>query len=358
MKTLQSIIRLSTLGSVITLGLCFAQQAQAATGVCTAIGGVKEYSFPFTHTFTDPAINVTGKLIEDAAGSNWSGGGTYPVTCDCPSPPTMGASYITAISPLTKATGEDANIKGKQGYILNDYLAVAAEVWVAGASPKFVAVPFDDYSNGLGNNTGQKCAEWNYGSGSEGKITLRFRRPFVGTQVIPLTTLVEVSIASIQGARSPVAARVSMSGTVTVPQSCDISPQDIVISFGDIMSASFKTAGQKPNNFDKKNQVLTLACRNISDGVKVDLSFQGVADPNDQTSLKTNNSDIAVRIEDASGNVISPNNGRLPVKMDYNNGQINSTGSTEMNLYPINTTGNMPAVGEFNATASVRVEIQ
>lgn len=355
MKTLQSMMRLSALGSIVAVGLCLTQQAQAATGICRAINGTQQYSFPFNQVFTDPAVNVTGKIIENAAGNNWSGGPTYPVTCDCPSPPYMSESYISASSPLPSGT---IPINGMQSYILNDYLAVAAEVWVAGAKPAYVAVPFQNRSNGLTGNTGQQCAKWNYGSGSQGRITLYFRRPFVGTQVIPLTTLVNVYIASINGVSSPTpAATVSMSGTVTVPQSCDINPQAITINFGDIMSTAFKTAGKKPDNFNKVNQQLTLACRNISDGVKIDLSFQGESDVNDNTALKTTNSDIAVKIEDASGNVISPNNGRLPVKMNYT-GQVDSTGITEMNLYPVNTTGNMPAVGVFNSTATIRVEIQ
>ncbi len=355
MKTLKSIMRFSAFGSVIAVGLCVAQQAQAATGICRALNGTQQYTFPFDQTFTDPAVNVTGKIIENAAGSNWSGGPTYPVTCDCPNPPTMGASYITASSPLPPGS---TPINGMQSYILNDYLAVAAEVWVAGANPAYVAIPFSNRSNGLSNNTGQQCSSWNYGSGSQGKITLYFRRPFVGTQVIPLTKLVDVSISSISGVTSPTpAATVSMSGTVTVPQSCDINPQAITINFGDIMSNAFKTAGAKPDNFTKVNQRLTLACRNISDGVKIDLSFQGASDGNDSSALKTSNSDIAVKIEDAMGNVISPNNGRLPVNMNYT-GQVDSSGTTEMNLYPINTTGNTPSVGVFNATATIRVEIQ
>ncbi|TQI81986.1 type 1 fimbria pilin [Serratia fonticola] len=355
MKTLQSMMRISALGSVVAVGLCLTQQAQAATGICRALNGTQQYSFPFNQVFTDPAVNVTGKIIENAAGNNWSGGPTYPVTCDCPSPPFMSESYISASSPLMPGT---TPINGMQSYILNDYLAVAAEVWVAGANPAYVAVPFQNRSNGLTGNTGQECAKWNYGSGSQGKITLYFRRPFVGTQVIPSTTLVNVFISSINGVSSPTpAATVSMSGTVTVPQSCDINPQAITINFGDIMSTAFQKAGQKPDNFNKVNQKLTLACRNISDGVKIDLSFQGTPDGNDNTALKTTNDDIAVKIEDASGNVISPNNGRLPVNMNYT-GQVDSSGVTEMNLYPINTTGKMPAVGVFNSTATVRVEIQ
>lgn len=355
MKTLQSMMGLFALGSIMAAGLCFVQQAHAATGICRAINGTQQYSFLFNQTFTDPAVNVTGKIIENAAGNNWSGGSTYPVTCDCPSPPTMTESFISASSPLPQGT---ILINGMQSYILNDYLAVAAEVWVAGANPAYVAVPFENRSNGLTVNTGQECASWGYGSGSQGKITLYFLRPFVGTQVIPLTTLVNVSISSINGVTSPSpAATVSMSGTVTVPQSCDINPQAITINFGDIMSTSFQTAGQKPNNFNKVNQKLTLACRNISDGVKIELAFQGTPDINDNSALQTDNSDIAVKIEDANGNVISPNSGRLPVTMDYT-GQVDSSGITEMNLYPINTTGNMPAVGVFNSTATIRAEIQ
>jgi type 1 fimbria pilin len=145
-----------------------------------------------------------------------------------------------------------------------------------------------------------------------------------------------------------------MSGTVTVPQSCEINPQPVNVDFGDILASKFKTKGAKPDNFTPINKQLTVACRNISQGVVIKLSFQATPDTNEPMALKTSNNDIGVIIEDRDGNKITPKSGTLPVTMDY----AAQSGSTEMNVYPINTTGNTVAEGEFNATATIRAEIQ
>lgn len=353
MKTLKSMMRLSALGGTVIAGLCLAQQAQAATGFCTATGGVKNYQFTFSPTMTDPAQNITGKIITDAQGANWNGGENYAVKCDCPNPPTMGASYISAKSPLpplgTLAGGGTGTY-----FQLNPYLAVAAKVYVGGRTLKYFDVPFSNQSNQYTTADQQPC-NYDYLSGSQGKIDLYFLRPFVGVSTIPYTKLVDVFVSSINGVSSPnPVAAVYMSGTVTVPQNCDISPSPVNVDFGTIMSNSFKTAGAMPNGFTKVNKQLTLACRNISNGVVINLSFQTTPDPVYGDALKTDNSSIAVRIEDKNGNIISPNNGALPVNLNYSTQQ----GTTEMNLYPINTTGSAPSVGIFNATATIKVEIQ
>ncbi|SVK52679.1 putative fimbrial protein StiH [Acinetobacter baumannii] len=146
-----------------------------------------------------------------------------------------------------------------------------------------------------------------------------------------------------------------MSGTVTVPQSCEISPQTVTVDFGDILTTNFQTKGAMPPRFTPEERTLTLACRNISDGVKVSLSFRGEADGSMPEALKTSNSNIGVMIKDMQGNVIRPQSGRLPID---NFQYPNQSGSSRISVYPINTTGQAPSVGQFNATATIQAEIQ
>ncbi|WP_431225199.1 fimbrial protein [Serratia sp. L9] len=150
-----------------------------------------------------------------------------------------------------------------------------------------------------------------------------------------------------------------MSGSVTVPQKCDISGgMTIPIEFGDIMSNSFKMAGQMPVGFNKVHKELTLKCNNISEGVKVSLSIQGTPDPRFNNALKTeDNEDIAVLFENSAGVVIPVQTGLLPAEMN-GLGQLESTGKADVYMYPIKTGDKLPAVGEFNATATVKAEIQ
>ena len=321
--------------------------AAPAPGQCEAIGGPKGYSFTFSPTFTDPAQNVAGKVIENAAGSNWNSPSSYLASCGCTS---MTAAYITATSALTTLNHTDGPLKY---YVLNEYLAVSSQVYIGGEYKDYVPAPFNNQTNRATQSGG--CFRQPYLSGSRGKINLYFRRPFVGQSIIPYTKLLDVYLSSTNGVTSPTpVSSVSMSGMVTVPQNCEINPQPVTVNFGDILSGSFSTKGAKPAGFTPIRRELTLACRNISDGVKISLSFQGTPDPNEPTALISSNTDIAVKIVDTQGTAITPQSGRLPVAMDY----VNQSGRSEISLYPINTTGNSPEVGSFNATATIRAEIE
>jgi len=348
MKFFNSIQQIGAAALLAVAGLVVAPQALAeAPGQCSSDAGTKDYSFNFSSTMTDPSQNIAGKIIPNAAGNAWNSSSTFRATCGCT---TMTAAYATAVSELPTVDHTDGT---DTYFVLNEYLAVSSQVWIAGSRQAYVPAPFNNVSN-LATASGT-CASQPYSSGSKGQVNLYFRRPFVGQNVIPATKLVSVYLASTSGVKSasPVST-VTMSGTVIVPQNCDINPQPVTVDFGDILAGSFKTKGAKPDNFTPVNKQLTLACRNISEGVKINLSFQGTADGNEPTALKSSNSDIAVKIEDRNGNVIAPQSGRLPVTMDYSA----QSGATEINLYPVNTTGNNPAVGTFNATATIKAEIE
>lgn len=346
--------KLSVFVVLTVAGMCAPQVLAApAPGTCVTEGGTQEYNFNFDASFDAPEQNTTGKIIENASGNKWNITKPYIATCGCN---TMTAAYFTANPSLSKGL-DFTDGSGLQYYILNDFLSVASKVYIAGGRGEYIPVPFANVSN-KNDSYSVSCSGTRneYYSGARGSINLRFRRPFVGVQVIPTTRLVEVYMSSTAGVSSPTPVSfVTMSGTVTVPQNCEISPQPVIVNFGDIMSTDFKEKGKMPRGFTPHHKELTLACRNISDGVKISLSFQGEADPNEPDALKSSNKDIAVKIEDSSSNaIISPNNGRLPVIMNY----AEQNGKTGMTLYPVNTTNKAPEVGVFNSTATIRAEIE
>ncbi|MCR0997288.1 fimbrial protein [Serratia rubidaea] len=351
---LKSIFRKLSFASLLTVAGVYVPQTLAAPapGTCVSEGGTQKYPFTFETSFDSPDKNTTGMIIENASQDKWNISQPYFATCGCS---TMNAAYFSAV-PLLKGL-DYIDPTGWEYHILNDFLSVASKVHIAGGLGKDVQVPFTNISNRNGSYEVACSGKKNeYYSGAKGTINLRFRRPFVGVQVIPPTRLVEVYMSSTSGVTSPTpVSYVMMSGSVTVPQNCEISPQPVTVNFGDIASTEFKEKGKMPKNFTPHHKELTLACRNISDGVKISLSFQGEADPNDATALKSTNKDIAVKVEDSlSSDVISPNNGRLPVMMNY----TDQTGKTGINVYPINTSNEMPEVGVFNSTATIRVEIE
>lgn len=346
-----SIKRVVSAGGLLLSMMLYAQQAQAVFGQCKPKSGTKGFSFVFSPKLVDPSQNMAGRIIKNADGGKWNLAGSYLVECECQY---RTASYVTAKVLLSDQVFSEG---GLTYYALNEYLGVASEVYVAGYREEYIAAPFENESNKKTDMDGddESCASTPYNSGAKGRIHLYFRRPFVGVTTIPSTKLVETYVSVVSGVSSDVAvSTVSMSGTVTVPQSCEISPQTVTVDFGDILTTDFQTKGAMPSRFTPHEKTLTLACSNISNGVKVSLSFRGEADGNMPEALKTSNDSIGVMIKDLFGNPIAPQNGRLPVDFQY----PSQSGRTGISVYPINTTGKAPAIGKFNATATIQAEIQ
>lgn len=380
MKKLQSIARDSFLGIVLVGGLGVTQSAWAlGVGQCwPSKGSPHPYNFNFTRNITEPFDNVAGHVVENAADGKWQGGSEYQVDCECDSTGRMNESYISGVSLMggnyeTKDGWNYYPLAGTEGR-----LAVATQVHIGGdhngGKGKLLHVPFSMESN-LWTNVNQQCTNTQYASGSTGVVNLRFLKPFVGETIIPSVTFLAVYISASQNVEStrPVAT-VSMSGKVTVKQSCAFTPPSISIAFGDIMADSFKVApGQKPIGFEGREYTTTVAmdCGNISEGVIVSLALKGATNAHISDALKTiskadgtENEDIAIRFVGKDGKIIKPSapgieakEGLLPVSMT-GLGQLISTGITEFTAYPISATGRSAKVGEFTATATLDVQLE
>lgn len=334
----------SVLIGLLLLGGLINTSARAAA--CYATDAKRDFNFLMNYTLTDPTENSTGRVINPAY--EWNLGFHYNVTCSCDGKYT--GAYVTTRVPDTGQVYSD----GRLNYFkINDYLAVATEVFIGGNYGVYEATPFTSVSN---LNSEVSCRKYPYETGSKGRVSLYFRRPFVGVQTIPVTKVVDVFIASDANTQSPdPVSTVWMSGTVTVPQSCAINGGGVInITFDDILSGNFITKGQMPKNFTPKNVNLNVACTNISEGVKVSLSFHGTPDASDSTAFLTTNSDVGVRIQDTAGKTLVPQGGELPLSMDY----TTQSAASAINVFPVNTTGKPPETGEFTATATIRAEIQ
>lgn len=326
--------------------VCGMLSVRAQASACAPTDGTKTYTFPMDYLLKEPSQNTKGRIINNAYA--WNLNGNYNVTCSCSG--TYTGAYITAKGPSSGLVYNDGSLNF---YGINEYLAVASEVYIAGGLGTYLATPFTSVSN---KNTATSCGKYPYATGSRGRISLYFQRPFVGVQTIPLTKVVEVYIASDSTTQSTVpVSTVWMNGTVTVPQSCQINSGTVInVPFDTIMSGDISTKGVMAKNFKPRKVDFNVACSNISQGVKVSLSFQGTPDANDPTALATTNNDVGVRIQDTSGTTVSPLSGRLPLTMDY----TAQTGTSAVNLFPVNTTGNVPVTGDFTATATIRAEIE
>jgi type 1 fimbria pilin len=331
-----------TLGGLLCL---FSVSSFAATGWCTTVGGTKIYNFPFVKQFDNPGDNSAGMYFHQTY--QWNLAANYAANCDCTA---SANTFYKAVVPGNLTATRDFD--GLHFYSLNKYLEVATELYVGGNRKKWIPTPFPNEDNEFPS----ACSGvTNWISGANGYVSLYFTRPFVGQVVIPNTKILDLYGTKVTGSYGGMPmSSVYMSGSVTVPQSCEINAGQVInVKFGNIMSNDIKTNGAIANGFTPKVVDMTLACNNISNGVVVSLSFSGEPSGGDPTALKTDNNDIGVRVRDANGNIVPPVNGNLPVTFDYSS----QTGTSSMSLAPMNVTGNPPAIGQFNAVATINAEI-
>lgn len=332
----------------LTLGglLCLSSVSSfAATGWCTTVAGTKIYNFPFVKQYDNPADNKAGMYFNRTY--EWSLAANYAANCDCTG---SANTFYKAVVPSNLTATRDYD--GLHFYSINKYLEVATELYVGGHLGKSVATPFPNVDN-LFPSACRGVTNWI--SGANGFVSLYFTRPFVGQVVIPNTKILDLYGTKVTGSYGgePMSS-VYMSGSVTVPQSCEINAGQVInVKFGNIMSNDIKDPGEIAKGFTPKVVDMTLACNNISNGVVVSLSFSGEPSGGDPTALKTDNNDIGVRVRDANNNIVPPVNGNLPVTFDYSS----QTGTSSMSLAPMNVTGNAPAIGQFNAVATINAEI-
>lgn len=190
---------------------------------------------------------------------------------------------------------------------------------------------------------------------SDSNITLQIKiaKPFVGNVTIPQTRLFNVYINRSSGGSfgTPVYT-ISFSGSITVPQSCEVNGNQVIaIDFGTLSSGNFKTKGQKPSGFTPVSRQVPVKCSGgVSEMASLSFRFQGQTDVNEPTAIATDNSDIAVQFTDIHGNVITPNTGTIPFQLqDY-------VATVPFTVSPISATGKKPQQGVFHAQAYIVVD--
>ena len=107
----------------------------AKAAACYATAGQKTYNFNMSYLLADPTQNSAGRVINNAY--QWNLSGNYNVTCSCSG--TYTGAYITAKVPDTGQVYSDGNLNY---YAINEYLAVASEVFIGGNYQGLKATPF------------------------------------------------------------------------------------------------------------------------------------------------------------------------------------------------------------------------
>lgn len=343
-------------------GCARAEDFGNGTGWCESTSGTRNYPFAVNQTIDSTDNNQRGTIIE----SNWSGSGTYSAVCDCDNTDYRGYNYFTATTgDLTqKGTYSESRYYGYMYYyvLVAGKLEIGSETYIAGKLGQFVPVPFSAVNNLDATGGGCTGAEMTaMTAGNRGRVRIYITHPLVGEIIIPETTIVNLYLSkSATGSGDnvppgvPPVARVTLSGTITVPQSCSINAGQIIeVKLPDIQGKDIRNLGDSPQESHVTTRV-NLTCSNVANGTNLSLSLAGTNDPHNSDYLQTDNENIGIRISDKEDNTIVPNGStELPVD-DYQDGSGSSTFTTA----PVNTTGKTPHTGQYQATATLDVQIR
>ncbi|WP_318392162.1 long polar fimbrial protein LpfD [Enterobacter sp.] len=345
------------IAGVLGMGLFSAQALADGWGPCETIGGTHQFNATLEKQLSDPSQNRAGTTVTDFA--DWNGGNYYHATCQCPDDTSQTAyTYFKAVSPIA----DKIKVSDRIYYKVNDNIAFAANVWLAGGVGEYLQVPFDDISNESRDRGGCKGNEnANWSSGSIGKLSLYIVHPFVGETEILNTRLVDVYATMSAGNYSQPITSVYISGRVTVSQSCALNNGNLDIPLGEYASSDFKDRkGAKPDGVTVVIKELQFKCANVSDGIKVFLRIEGKVNDNDPNAIDVGNPDVGVIVESAQG-ILIPNDAssvqEMAVEPLLEDG-IHRVAKTKISAYPISTTGALPAGGNYEGVATLLVEVE
>lgn len=344
-------------------GCARAEDFGNGTGWCTSKQGTKQVSFDVTKTVTETTGNESGAIIE----ANWSSGsGAYNAACDCDNTDYRGVNYFTATTGNLTEKGTHSLITayGTMEFyeLVANKLQIGTEMYIAGNLGAYVPVPFAAVSNkdagggGCGTATMRSLT-----AGYTGRVSIFITSPLAGEVTIPATVIANLYLSKSadnpgENVSAPVApiTQVLISGTLTIPQSCSINAGQIIeVKLPDIQGKDIRNLGDSPQESHVTTRV-NLTCSNVANGTNLSLSLAGTNDPHNSDYLQTDNENIGIRISDKEDNTIVPNGStELPVD-DYQDGSGSSTFTTA----PVNTTGNIPRTGQYQATATLNVQIR
>jgi P pilus assembly protein, pilin FimA len=357
MKRVLAIVWL--LGSAVL----FSGQALAAAdwGPCTPTGGTHSFSAVLNKEVTDTSKNTRGAVFDDFF--VWDLGGSYAGSCECPDGSDIGSTVYSTVTSLPFGHTDGDN----RYYVVDEHIQIATSIFIGGDRQDYVKAPFSDVSNllppGRGNCDVNPQSVTGFSTGSKGKLSLYIAHPFVGELIIPQTKIMDVYGTYKAGVYSATPlASVNISGTITVPQGCELSSgSTLEIPFGEFKASDFKgRQGQIANNATKYVKQIQFKCTNIADGVKIFLHIEGTPNKAYDNAIDMGNPDIGALIEDAHGNVLKPNDMSSNQEMVVSGlvDETHRTATTTISAYPVSTTGNLPAAGEFEGIATMRVDVE
>lgn len=269
------------MSAVVVSNYCFAQ------GFVERVGGPHEYQVNLSGSDINNTVNFV--LTKD-----FKVPGNYSGTVYCSQKITDPAIYYRGASSMMPSRTNPGF------YILNDYLDVKVEIWIAGNLRQFVTVPFDNISNK--NTAGSEClppssTRNNFASGGEGKVTFKVTKKIVNGVAISNRELVQMfgrqsNITS--GFSSTPMVKVNIdSAMLFVPDKCVINEgRQIEVDFGENNGV----------NINNKNITKAIPVAFKCEGgafetgkLNIKLAISGIASSFDTELIKTNKDALGVK---------------------------------------------------------------
>ncbi|MDH4556135.1 hypothetical protein E8F11_13295 [Pseudomonas sp. BN417] len=347
--------------------LVLAIPGSAFGGQCSPDNGTHSFNFAFNQTFYSPEENRPQMLMPNA--HTWDLGQYYKGSCKCSKPnSTIPEIFYTAKSDLAKGYTAAVNGVDMQFYKVNRNIQVAGEVLIDGKVTKYVPIPFSSVSNeGTSSGTGFSCSSSGvmnvtFDTGKKGRLHLMIDKPFIGESVIPKTKLLELR-GTVEGTSPSGAtplADVWMSGTVAVPQSCELAPGQVTtIDFGNLNPWELAEPGETPQR--TVSRTFNIQCKNISEMVAINLVLEGNPHGVQTNALAVNDrSDLAIILKN-SGRIVPPLREFANPKpenlipLDFN--QVEQKTQFELEAYPIKAEKYVDP-GEFKSQVTLKFEFE
>ncbi|HHB1427540.1 TPA: fimbrial protein [Serratia odorifera] len=327
-KTLLALLLLG--GGAITVSEI--AQADSNTGQCEAIGGSKIYNL----STLPPDASESGSTQIPL---RWKEpNGTFFGKCNCDPNPDMAESVLFTFQTGLTAISDDRVIIDAEHdieatfrvHIGGNYPKPLADVSFNQPLDNLQARPDECYENGA-----------DFSSGSEGEITLYFKKPITENYHKSLSNVLKIYAkkeSAINYSATPLAI-VNLTINLTIPAQCQLEPGTINVNFGKLAAGDFA----KGKGAGTQSVPLKVTCKNPEDVSKARITF-------------TQN--------DFKDDLVATNDQNLGIKLAQGNTQLKSdseifldNGETTIYATPTQSGDKKPAIGKFNATATLNVKM-
>lgn len=192
---------------------------------------------------------------------------------------------------------------------------------------------------------------------NDSKLVFRLKvtRRFINMVVIPQQTMFRVYVTTTKSdPLTTVVYTISYSGTIEVPQSCEINAGNVVeFDFGDIGASLFSQAGagQRPPSVPAQSKTIGIKCTNVEANAYLTMRIE--AEKVSGNALVSDNPDLGFVVADANGNPLTLNTlgSTIPFRLDDA-----AQAQVGIRAWPVSITGNKPAEGIFTSRGYLRVD--